>query len=341
MNTLENLENLENLEMVLFDLDDTLAVHSQGHRISDHLMKYMINVHSGSKELWNTSKPNLQLKKFMDYLAYKNIPMGLISGVHDCKTAERKIKWVKENYGYLLENYCVFSQEQKIIELKVLAKVNRLHANQIAIIDDMYTNLEEAESEGFVALSPMQVVNLFNEESEQKSTARIIQDCDFPLQDELKNKYIFWDIDGTLAAYRFNGHVSDPEGTDNGMSLKEIEDGVFLKRKPSCHMQMVLSTCGAKQNIVMGHCQVQKEMDDKQLWLDKYYPSITERLLVSENKSKADTILQYCKDHDISLQDVVFVDDVIPFLREAERKGIKSFHISSFLDWDFERRQKC
>ena len=91
------------------------------------------------------------------------------------------------------------------------------------------------------------------------------------------------------------------------MSLKEIEDGVFLKRKPSCHMQMVLSTCGAKQNIVMGHCQVQKEIDDKQLWLDKYYPSIKERLLMSEDKSKADTILQYCNDHDISLQDVVFL----------------------------------
>ena len=93
----------------------------------------------------------------------------------------------------------------------------------------------------------------------------------------------------------------------------------------------------------MGHCQVQKEMDDKQLWLDKYYPSITERLLVSEDKSKADAILKYCMVFDISLQDVVFVDDVfvddvIPFLREAERKGIKSFHISSFLDWDFERR---
>jgi hypothetical protein len=43
----------------------------------------------------------------------------------------------------------------------------------------------------------------------------------------------------------------------------------------------------------------------------------------------------------ISLQNVVFVDDVIPFLREAERKGITSFHISSFLDWNFEGRQKC
>ena len=111
------MNKLENLKMVLFDFDDTLAVHSQGHRISDHLMKYMINVHSGSKELWNTSKPNLQLKKFMDYLACKNISMGLISGVHDCKAAERKIEWVKENYGYSLENYCVSSQEQKMIEL--------------------------------------------------------------------------------------------------------------------------------------------------------------------------------------------------------------------------------
>ena len=114
------MNKLENLKMVLFDFDDTLAVHSQGHRISDHLIKYMINVHSGSKELWNTSKPNLQLKKFMDYLAYKDIPMGLISGVHDCKAAERKIEWVKENYGYSLENYCVSSQEQKMIELLLL-----------------------------------------------------------------------------------------------------------------------------------------------------------------------------------------------------------------------------
>lgn len=302
---------LENLKMVLFDFDDTLAVHSQGHRISDHLMKYMINVHSGSKELWNTSKPNLQLKKFMDYLAYKNIPMGLISGVHDCKAAERKIEWVKENYGYSLENYCVSSQEQKMIELSTIAEVNGFHESQIALVDDYYENLGNAEKM-LISHDPGGEINL-------------------------RNKYIFWDIDGTLAAYRFNGHVSDPEGTDNGMSLKEIEDGVFLKRKPSHYMQGVLSACGSKQNIVMGHCQVQKEMDDKQLWLDKYYPSITERLLVSEDKSKADTILQYCKDHNISLQDVVFVDDVIPFLREAERKGIESFHISSFLDWDFER----
>jgi hypothetical protein len=187
------MNKLENLEMVLFDFDDTLCIHSHRSDSYEELMEYLSYIHSGETfpKSWNKSKPNLQLKKFMDYLADKNIPMGLISGVRDCKTAERKIKWVKENYGYLLENYCVSSQEQKIIELKVLAKVNRLHEKQIAIIDDLYPNLEKAESEGFVALSPMQVVNLFNEISEQKSATRIVPDCDFPLQDELKNKYIF------------------------------------------------------------------------------------------------------------------------------------------------------
>lgn len=35
---------------------------------------------------------------------------------------------------------------------------------------------------------------------------------DMVTKNDLKNKYIFWDIDGTLAAYRFNGieswHIS-------------------------------------------------------------------------------------------------------------------------------------
>lgn len=153
---------------------------------------------------------------------------------------------------------------------------------------------------------------------------------------DLENKYVFWDIDGTLAPYRFNNHVADHNGTNNGMSLKEIEEGVFLARKPSKHMQNVLGTCNAKENIVMGHCQVKKEIEDKHIWLDKYYSIIKERLLVFEDKSKADTILQYCKNHNIDLKDVIYVDDVISFLREAERKGIKSYHISSFLDWNYQ-----
>lgn len=154
---------------------------------------------------------------------------------------------------------------------------------------------------------------------------------------DLENKYVFWDIDGTLAPYRFNDHVSDPEGTNNGMSLKEISEHIFLTRKPSQHMMKIVYSCGARRNFIIGHCQVQQEMDDKQLWLDKHFPIIKrqDRILTFENISKADSIIEYCAGHRIDLENVVYVDDVLAFLREAERKGIKSYHISSFLDWDY------
>ena len=115
------------------------------------------------------------------------------------------------------------------------------------------------------------------------------------------------------------------------MSLKEIEDGIFLARKPSEHMQKVIKECGAKENIIMSHC-----INEKEKWLDIYYPSITKRVFpIYDNESKADTILEYCKSHNISLDEVIFVDDVITNLREAEIKGINAWHISSFLDWNY------
>jgi len=156
---------------------------------------------------------------------------------------------------------------------------------------------------------------------------------------DTKNKYIFWDIDGTLAAYRFNGHVTDPNGTNNGMSIEEIENGVFLERLPSKFMQNVVANCQAKQNIIMSHCQIQKEMDDKVLWLDRHYPQITERILTFDNIPKYKSIISYCNENKIALTECIFVDDVLTHLREAERNSIKSYHITSFFDWEFMNRK--
>jgi len=58
-------------------------------------------------------------------------------------------------------------------------------------------------------------------------------------------------------------------------------------------------------------------------------------LATSDIISKANCIIEYCKEKAIELKDIIFVDDVITILREAERKGIESWHISSFLDWQF------
>ena len=156
-------------------------------------------------------------------------------------------------------------------------------------------------------------------------------------KNETRNKYVFWDLDGTLAPYRFNNHVSDPNGTENGMSEQEIENGIFFERKPSKHMQQVLKTCMAKKNIIVGHCLNQKEINDKEKWLDKYYSDIKERIWVPMKNSKVEYILNYCNENGILLSDVIFVDDVIKFLREAEHNKIESWHISSFLDWNYQK----
>ena len=155
--------------------------------------------------------------------------------------------------------------------------------------------------------------------------------------EDTRDKIIFWDIDGTLAPYRYNGHVADPEGTSNGQSMKEIEQGIFFERKPSRFMQSVLRESQAREHIVMGHCICEKEVSDKQKWLDVHYPFIKKRLFAHESKSKAETILNYCRENAIDLQDVLFVDDRLAILKEAERKGIQVWHISSFLDWYIDR----
>lgn len=150
---------------------------------------------------------------------------------------------------------------------------------------------------------------------------------------DLKGKIVFWDIDGTLAPYRFNGHIADPNGSLNGQSEDEVANGIFLRRKPSKFMQKVLQDCKAKRNLVLGHYAYTKEVEDKYKWIEKYYPEISSSLFVNEEKSKAEAILEYCKENKIELEDVVYIDDVISFLREAEHKGISSWHISSLLDY--------
>ena len=149
-----------------------------------------------------------------------------------------------------------------------------------------------------------------------------------------KGKIIFWDIDGVLAPYRFNNHVGVDDGTHNGMSKEEVDNGCFLYRKPSKHMQKVLNTSGAKKNIIMGHSGYYQEILDKKKWLKEYYLMIDDIILTYQDIPKYKSIIDYCSENLIPLKDILFVDDTVPYLQMAERQGISSWHISSFLDWE-------
>ena len=152
-------------------------------------------------------------------------------------------------------------------------------------------------------------------------------------KEDLEGKIVFWDLDGTLAPFRFNGHIGDREGSRHGMSMREVEEGIYLARTPSKFMQRVVRDCNAEKHIILTHCHCDREIADKHKWLDLHFPMIRERFVIDENISKIDTILGYCKDHGIDLSRVVYIDDGLQFVKDAERSGIPSWHVSSLFDY--------
>lgn len=149
----------------------------------------------------------------------------------------------------------------------------------------------------------------------------------------LKDKVVFWDIDGTLASYRFKGHIVEQHINPMNGYDNEVNNGIFLKRLPSKMMQRVISSSQARSNYVIGHYIYEKEKADKEQWLSKHYPKIEKAVFVPRSESKASALIKYCKDRGILLADVVYVDDEVHSLAEADKFGIECWHISSFLDY--------
>ena len=201
-------------------------------------------------------------------------------------------------------------------------------------------------------------LNINNEEEDNK------------MFEKLKDKYIFVDIDGTLAEYRFNNHVSAKDGTTNGQTLEEIKNHIFLKSRPLKSIINILSMVSKrKENKNIGGIYIcgaiisPIELLDKIEWLkmnckdiqfdnnfwfvsDEYWNDFKKffsSFEISENqfntsygliiKGSKIQIWDYIKNNNLlNLNNIVFIDDVLSYLKFAEEKGVTSYHISSFID---------
>lgn len=184
----------------------------------------------------------------------------------------------------------------------------------------------------------------------------------------LKNKYIYVDIDGTLAEYRFNNHVSVKDGTANGQTMEEIEKHVFLHSRPLKTVIKTLKRAKTKKNFICGAIISPIEVMDKFKWLKTYCNGInfndyfwfvpdeywnnfsvffSEETAVS-NPSEENVIrnkygyffkgsktriwgwISVNSHH--CLDDSVYIDDVLSYLKYAEGCGVTAYHISSFIE---------
>lgn len=161
---------------------------------------------------------------------------------------------------------------------------------------------------------------------------------------DFENKVAFFDIDGVLAPFRFNGHITHLE-TSMGVNAKELESGVFKNRLPSRHVQSIVKEIKTRKNVVItGYIEERdgikstKERDDKEFWIRANYPEISDIIFVRFGEQKAQYIVEYCNEHNINIADAIFIDDELYYLKEAERLGISSWHTSSLMDFYKEEK---
>ena len=152
--------------------------------------------------------------------------------------------------------------------------------------------------------------------------------------EKLKGKYVFFDIDGTLSEFRYN----DKLFSDDQIGCQSLNDllfgDLFYKARPLKTMQKVISNLDSDKGFILGTVFTSNEARQKYRWLAENFPNIKEENIIFINRAeiKPLVILEYVKHFNWNISDVIFVDDRLDVLREAEVLGIKSYHPSSFVE---------
>ncbi len=152
--------------------------------------------------------------------------------------------------------------------------------------------------------------------------------------ENLKEKYVFFDVDGTLSEYRFKDQLYG--GRCPELGCQSLEDllfsNLFLNARPLKTMQNVISNLDPDKVFVLGTIVTNNEINQKYKWIEENYPNIKKDniIFISSTMLKPDVIIEYAKKLNINVSDTVFVDDRLDVLRKAEELGIVAYHPSSF-----------
>ncbi|MFR2788003.1 MAG: hypothetical protein ACLTBX_04370 [Clostridia bacterium] len=153
---------------------------------------------------------------------------------------------------------------------------------------------------------------------------------------KLKEKYVFFDVDGTLSEYRFNDKLYSGGCPELGCQTLEdlLFSNLFANARPLKNMQSIISQLNSDKIFVLGTIVTNNEINQKYKWLEENYPNIKKEniIFISSTMMKPNVIIEYAKKLDINLQDTVFVDDRLDVLRKAEELGITAYHPSSFVE---------
>ena len=141
---MENI-NLDNIKVVIFDFDDTLAIHkdkdfSKKRRESENkYLGYYLNAYKYPDTFYEDIEPCIKseiLYKFINNLRNNGIKMYCLSGMKFSFHLKAKQNFINKYYGQDIEIISSSSQELKVDGVKIISKLNNCNLDEILFIDD-------------------------------------------------------------------------------------------------------------------------------------------------------------------------------------------------------------
>ena len=154
--------NLNNIKLVIFDFDETLAIHKDSdftkHRseTEESFINWYYNAYTNPEYFYDEIEPCVKsevLYNLVSDLRSRNIKMYCLSGMKFSFHLKAKQAFVNKYYGKDVEVISTSLQELKLKGVKILQKINTCNLNEILFIDDRNDVVELLNQNGIKAIN--------------------------------------------------------------------------------------------------------------------------------------------------------------------------------------------
>ena len=153
--------NLDEIKLVIFDFDETLAIHKDKDFIKhreeseENFVNFFSNAYNNPDCFYDEIEPCTKsevLDKFIKKLRKRKIKMYCLSGMNFSFHLKAKQSFINKHYGKDIEVISASSQELKLKGAKILKKINNCNLNEIIFIDDKQDIIELLSHSGIKAI---------------------------------------------------------------------------------------------------------------------------------------------------------------------------------------------
>ncbi len=153
--------NLENIKIVIFDFDNTLAMHKDKdfiiHRESseDNYLGYYLNAYQNPENFYDdieVCEKSDVLYSLVGELRKRNIKMYCMSAMKFSFHLKAKQNFVNKHYGDDIEVISVASWERKVLGVKIIQRFNKCKLDEILFIDDSQDVINSLRENGIKAI---------------------------------------------------------------------------------------------------------------------------------------------------------------------------------------------